>query len=74
MEIKKVGNIVGGGKAQGGNTYLPSGISPTLLNGMSHGNVMPFVIDVRKIVEIRKVDTMYEQNTMPNRAEQSRAA
>lgn len=43
-KIHKVGNIVGGGKAQGGNTYLPNGICPTLVSGMSHGNVMPFVV------------------------------
>ena len=46
-DIKKVGNIVGGGKSQGGSTYLPSGISPTLLQGMSHGNVMPFIVEVK---------------------------
>ncbi len=42
----KVGNVVGGGKAQGGSVYLVNGISPSLLAGMSHGNVMPFIVEV----------------------------
>ena len=47
--IIKLGNIVGGGQSQGGSTYSPKGICPTLLQGMSHGNVMPFVIEVKRI-------------------------
>lgn len=46
--IRKVGNIVGAGKAQGGGTYLVQGICPTLLSGMSHGNVMPFIVEVKR--------------------------
>lgn len=49
MEIEKIGNVVGGGKSQGGSVYSSSGISPTLLNGMSHGNVMPFIVEVIKL-------------------------
>lgn len=48
-KILKVGNIVGGGKAQGGSVYLGGGISPSLLSGMSHGNVMPYIVEVKKI-------------------------
>ena len=43
----KVGNIVGGGVSQGGSTYLVTGICPSLVAGMSHGNVMPFIVEVK---------------------------
>ena len=46
--IIKVGNVVGNGKSQGGCVFNVDGISPTLLNGMSHGNVMPFIVEVKK--------------------------
>jgi hypothetical protein len=28
---------------------LTQGISPTLLSGMSHGNVMPYIVEIKKI-------------------------
>lgn len=43
----KVGNVVGRGKSQGGSVYLARAISPSLIAGMSHGNVMPFIVEVR---------------------------
>lgn len=52
-KIIKVGNVVGGGKSQGGSVYLQQGISPSLLSGMSHGNVMPYVIEIREIENAR---------------------
>lgn len=45
-EIKKLGNIVGSGKSQGGGTYSTDGICPTLISGMNHGNTMPFIVEI----------------------------
>lgn len=55
-KIIKVGNIVGQGNSQGGSVFLTQGISPTLLSGMSHGNVMPYIVEIKKInkKEIKK--------------------
>ena len=49
QEIIKVGNIVGKGESQGGGTYLPEGISPTLIAGMYKGTTVPYIVEVKKI-------------------------
>lgn len=38
-----------GGKSQGGSVFLVNGICPSLLSGMSHGNVMPYVVEVKEL-------------------------
>lgn len=60
QKIIKVGNIVGGGKSQGGSTYLVDGISPSLIAGMSHGNVMPFIVEVKQW-KTQKTEIMKKQ-------------
>lgn len=58
--IKKVGNVVGGGKSQGGSVFLSNGISPTLLSGMSHGNTVPYLIEIKGVIDgSRCIDRRY---------------
>lgn len=42
--IVLLGNVVGGGKAQGGKVYDTKGNCPSLLAGMTHGNTVPYVV------------------------------
>ena len=45
----KVGNV-GDIKTQGRSVYLSSGVSPTLIAGMSHGNTVPYIVEGSKVI------------------------
>ena len=66
MEIGFVGNYLGHGYNFDGATFDPCGLSPTILSRDYKG--------AKAIIDIRKVDMMYGENTITkSRAEQSRA-
>jgi hypothetical protein len=47
-KIKCIGNA-GGVQTQGRSVYLTSGLCPTLAAGMTHGNTMPFIIEITRL-------------------------
>lgn len=48
QEVIRIGNV-GGGNTQSRTVYLIEGISPTLCSGMSHGNTIPYILDVKHL-------------------------
>lgn len=46
--IMLIGNS-GGGTTQGRSVYLAEGLSPTLTAGMTHGNTVPYIIEIEEV-------------------------
>lgn len=46
--IMLIGNS-GGGTTQSRSVYLTEGLSPTLSAGMTHGNTIPYIIEIEEV-------------------------
>lgn len=49
-KIMLVGNV-GGGTTQSRSVYLVEGLSPTLAAGMTHGNTIPYIVEIEEVTE-----------------------
>lgn len=49
-KIMLVGNS-GGGTTQSRSVYLVDGLSPTLAAGMSHGNTIPYIVEIKEVID-----------------------
>jgi hypothetical protein len=46
--IMLVGNS-GGGTTQSRSVYLIDGLAPTLSAGMTHGNTIPYIVEIKEV-------------------------
>jgi len=53
--ILMVGNV-GGVHTQGRSVYLTDSLSPTLTAGMTHGNTVPYIVEITEISNGRYTD------------------
>jgi hypothetical protein len=40
-----------GGTTQSRSVYLVEGLSPTLAAGMTHGNTIPYIVEIEEVTE-----------------------